>query len=81
MKKETHGFHNIYACSFLCLSNFYRYGASLPGPLGRRSSAKNFQKNAKLIMDIIMKKAGLCGKFNNIKAEDLSDVQDVPKIK
>ena len=27
---------------FLCFSNFYRYGASLHGPSGRRSSAINF---------------------------------------
>ena len=32
-------------------------------------------------MDIMRKKAGLCGKFNNIKPEDLTEVQDVPKNK
>ena len=43
MKKETQGFHNFHACFFFFFflkgfSNFYRYGALLPGPSGRRSS-------------------------------------------
>ena len=42
MKKETLGFHNFYAWFFLCFSNFYRYGAPLPGPSCRRSSATNY---------------------------------------
>ena len=38
-EKRTHGFQYFHACFFLCFSNFYRNGASLPGPSSRRSSA------------------------------------------